>query len=134
MQKLEAKMQAAFGRWVQYRWTDGPAAFELKRTISQSLPLSAIKEHQIAALSQVAGNGHFFKIPDGGFAQSPFDCFLLKGKSYVVISYGPTLVGFYLIPIEVIMRLRKVGVISITETAATEFGDYYQFPKKGSVE
>jgi hypothetical protein len=86
----------------------------------------------VSALSQVIKTGHFFKIPDGGFAQSPYDCYFLKGKAYLVVAYGPKLVGFYLIPIEVIQRLKKVGVVSLTETAAAEFGDYHEFPKKTS--
>lgn len=123
-------MQNAFSRWVVNRWTGGPAAFELKRTLTTSLPLSALKEHQLSALSQVASAGNFFKIPDGGFSQSPYDCFFLQGKAYLVISYGPKLVGFYLIPIATVERIKKNGTISITEKLAKEFGEYYEIPKK----
>lgn len=122
-------MQSAFSRWVQNRWAGGPAAFELKRTLNQSLPLSALREHQAAALSQVAGAGNFFKIPDGGFSQSPYDCFFLQGKAYLVISYGPKLTGFYLIPIATVERIKRNGTISITEKLAKEFGEYQEIPR-----
>lgn len=121
-------MQAAFSRWVQNRWSGGTAAFELKRVLNQSLPLSALKEHQYLALKQVAGNGIYHKIADGGFSQSPFDCFFLVGKSYLVVAYGVKLTGFYLIPFTVIERLKKNGTVSITEKLAAEFGEYHEIP------
>ncbi len=130
MVKLEAQMQAAFGRWVQNRWDKGSAAFELKRTTSRSLPISAIRGHQLQGLNQAAGRGSYFKIPDGGFSQSPYDCYFLRGEAYVVIAYGPKLVGFYLIPIDVIELLKKREVVSITEKFAAEFGEYHEIPKK----
>lgn len=130
MIKKEQQFQAVFGRWVQNRWTGGNAAFELKRVLNQSLPLSALKDHQLIALKQTAGSGLFFKIPDGGFAQSPFDCFFLKGGGWLAVAYGPRLTGFYLVSIEVIERLKRVGVVSLTEKTAKEFGQYYELPKK----
>ena len=130
MVKLEAAFQRAFSRWVQNRWTGGPAAFELKRTLGHSIAVAAVKEHQVSALQQVAGRGLYYKIPDGGFAQSPFDCFFLQGKAYVVIAYGEKLTGFYLIPIKEIELLRARGIVSITEKFAREFGTYHEIPIK----
>lgn len=123
-------MQAAFSRWIQNRWTGGPAAFELKRVLNQSLPLSSLKEHQYLALRQVENNGIYHKIADGGFSQSPFDCFLMKGQAFLVIAYGPKLTGFYLLPISVIERLKKIGTVSVSESLAKEFGEYYAIPRK----
>ena len=129
MVKSEAKFQAAFGRWVRNRWTGAPAAFELKRTEGHSLPVAALRDHQFIALKQVAGSGSFYKIPDAGYAQSPYDCYFLKGEAYLAVAYGSKLVGFYLIPISVIELLRKREIVSITEKFAQEFGIYHEFPK-----
>lgn len=73
--------------------------------------------------------GGFFKIPDGGFSQSPYDCYYLKGDAYVVIAYGPRLVGWYLIPIAVIERMKRLKTVSITEKFAREFGEYVEIPR-----
>lgn len=123
-------MQTAFSRWVQNRWDRGPAAFELKRVEGQSLALSLVKDHQINALLQVTDKGNYHKIPDGGFSQSPYDCYFLKGEAFLVVSYGKKLHGFYLIPASVIKKLKDIGVVSLTEKAAQEFGQYYEIPKK----
>jgi hypothetical protein len=128
--KLEAKFQSIFSRWVQNRWNGAPAAFELKRSLTQSLPLSSIKDHQIVALRQAAGNGLYYKIPDAGFAQSPFDCFFLKGEGYLVVAYGAKLTGFYIVPIAIVERLKNIKVVSLTEKMAQEFGTYYELPKR----
>lgn len=132
MRKREATFQAAFNTWQKHCWTGEPAAFELKRTLLRSLPLAAIKDHQIAALQQVATNGHIYKIPDDSVGAKPFDSFFLKGGAYVVIAYGKTLAGAYIVPIEAIVGLKDTGAVSIREEDAERLGRYVEFKRKVS--
>lgn len=94
--KREAAFNSLFNKWVKnvYRRT---ACFELKQTTTDSLPFSALQEHQAQALLCARWETFVFKIPDAGY-QNPFDCFSLCGvPAYVVIKYP----GFFcLIDIE----------------------------------
>lgn len=123
MQHRERAFQTRFGSWVKYRWKGGPAAFELKRTRGRSLALAEVKDHQLKALLMVESRGLHYKIPDGGYAQSPFDSFFLRGTAYLVVAYGPVLGEFYLIPVNEITRLKESGVVSLTEKMAVEIGE-----------
>lgn len=130
MIKREAQMQIKFGRWVVNRFKGDSALFELKRTLTKSLPLSSIKDHQLMALSQAANSGLFYKIPDDSVGVKPSDCFYLKNaEAYLVVAYGPKLIGFYLIPIAIVERIKRNGTVSITEKLAKEFGEYHEIPK-----
>lgn len=85
--KREANFNSYFNKWVKnvYRKT---AAFELKQTQTDSLPFSALQEHQAQALLQARWETFVFKIPDAGY-QNPFDCFSLSGvPAYVVVFYA----------------------------------------------
>jgi hypothetical protein len=85
--KREAKATTVFMHWLKnvYKQT---GCFELKQTTGSSLPFSDVKDHQIAALEAANHNVLAFKIPDGTFTQSPFDCFsMAKVPAYVVIKY-----------------------------------------------
>lgn len=125
MIKHEAAFQARFGRWLQYAYTGPSATFELKRTLTQSLPLAQIKDHQVLGLSQ-AKTGLYHKISDESRSQKPFDClFLRNAPGYVCIAYGTSLRGFYLIPVEFIERFKRNNLVSLKESAAAEFGTYY---------
>ena len=130
MTKHEAKMQAAFGRWLQHAYTGPTAAFELKRTLTNSLPLAALKDHQTLGLLQ-ANRKLYYKLPDDSRSQKPFDCVILvREKSYLVVSYGERLQGFYMIPTTTIAALKEDGVVSITESMARELGDCHEIPTK----
>ncbi len=85
--KHEANFQTTFNHWLKevYKKT---GAFELKQTKTNSLPFSDVKPHQKKALVETKWNQLVFKIPDGVFSQSPFDCFsLCMIPAYVVIKY-----------------------------------------------
>lgn len=73
-------------------------AFELKQATTDSLPYSALAEHQEMALVNVSQGTLVFKIPDAGY-QNPFDCFSMhRQPAYVVILYPSRY--FYMIPID----------------------------------
>jgi len=128
--KHEAAFQRAFGRWLQYEYKGPGAVFELKRTLTNSLPLKEIRAHQVRALS-MADTGLYYKIPDDSMAQKPFDCFFLKGTpGFVVIAYGPQLRGFFIVPVEYICELLDNGTVSITSGMAHVHGSYHAIPKK----
>lgn len=85
---LEKDFQTRFGKWATARWPlPRSSAFELKVCNGTSLPFDAVKEHQLAALRGV-GRRFVYKIPDVGFDQKPFDCFMLdRAPGYVVIGF-----------------------------------------------
>ncbi len=86
MKKREANFNTTFNHWLKevYRKT---ACFELKQTQTDSLPFSALQDHQAQSLLQARWETFVFKIPDAGY-QNPFDCFSLCGvPAYVVIKY-----------------------------------------------
>jgi penicillin-binding protein-related factor A (putative recombinase) len=102
VQKLEAKFQIVFKHWVQTHWDGGSAAFELKRTTSDSLPTKSIAPHQLVALNQAFDDTLYHKIADVGYAKKPFDCFVLQQSlAYIVIAFGKRLTDFHIIPIKV---------------------------------
>lgn len=83
----EADFQTKFTRWAKYNLKTNTAC-ELKvAKEGQSLPFSAVKDHQILALSIVKNNGLGYKIPDAGYDQKPFDYFFIHGEAYVVVMY-----------------------------------------------
>lgn len=92
--------------------------------------MSAIADHQITALLQVCDRGGYYKIPDGGFAQAPYDCYYLAGQAYIVVAYGLRLTGFYMIDISDVVLLKENGAKSITEVDAKRLGTYITLPKK----
>lgn len=99
--KHEAQFQTLFKRWLQARWTGGAAAFELKRTLTYRLPLSAVKEHQRDALLASHRDGYYYKIPDDSYGQKPYDCFFMREvEAYVVIAFGPKLKQFHMVSID----------------------------------
>lgn len=82
----EKDMQVLFGHWIRLNFKNS-AAFELKLSHSDSLPFSALQEHQKNALRVVKHGKAFFKIPDTGY-QCPFDSFVLvEAEAYVVVAF-----------------------------------------------
>lgn len=82
----ERSFQTTFSHWLKavHKQT---GAFELKVAKGESLPFSAVAEHQIQALEQARYGTFVFKIPDLGL-QNPFDCFCLnRVPAWVVIKY-----------------------------------------------
>jgi len=90
MQKREQQFQTEFNKWVKncFPFT---AAYELKAAEANSIPFSAVADHQERALD-VANNGprpFVYKISDFDRMQKPFDCFSLFGvPAYVVIIFN----------------------------------------------
>jgi len=84
--KHEAKFNTVFNHWLKtnYRHT---ACFELKQTQGDSIPFSALVDHQVKALQSVRHSTFVYKIPDCGY-QNPFDGFCMtEMPSYVVLKY-----------------------------------------------
>lgn len=82
----EKDFQIKFNHWLKnvYKQT---GAFELKITKTDSLPFSAVKQHQLDALLNAKKGVFVFKIPDCGY-QNPFDTFCLTGvPAFIVIKY-----------------------------------------------
>lgn len=93
------------------------AAFELKYTLTNSLPFSAVRPHQIDALLAVKHKTLLYKAPDDSMGMKPFDLFYLNCEaSYVVIRYP---YAFHLIDIDVFVEEEKISERrSLTEERA----------------
>ena len=133
MNKLEAKFQIVFKHWVQTKWNGGSAAFELKRTTSDTLPVKSIAPHQLVALNQAFDGTLYYKMPDTGYGKKPMDCFVLQQSlAYLVIAFGKRLTEFYIIPIRTWNEQTK-NRVSVTKTAVSLWDDVecVKIPKKG---
>ncbi len=89
MIKREAKFTVLFRHWLMANpmWS---AAFELKQTTNDSLPFSAVQEHQLDALLAVSegAKGLLYKAPDDSRGVKPMDLLYLRNAdAYVVIKY-----------------------------------------------
>jgi len=129
---LESKFQTVFKHWVQKYWNNGSAAFELKRTTSDSIPVKNIAEHQLVALNQAFDGTLYYKIPDTGYGQKPFDTVVLQQSlAFLVIAFGKRLTDFYVIPITVWNEKTK-GKTSVTKHAIEMWEDVEKItiPKK----
>jgi len=83
---LERSFQTTFSHWLKAVHKQS-GAFELKVAKKESLPFSAVVDHQIQALENVRHGTFVFKIPDAGY-QNPFDCFCFNtAPAWVVIKY-----------------------------------------------
>ncbi len=107
MIKREAKWNIVFNHWIKEKYKR-TACFELKQTETLSLPFSSVKDHQIAALLAASNKGLVFKIPDGSFSPSPFDCFSMFGvPAFVVIKYPAS---FEMITIDNFLHARDTSI------------------------
>jgi hypothetical protein len=81
----EREKTTLFGKWIRSRWNK-TCAIEAKICKEQSLPFSALKEHQENALFQVKHGVFWHKISDGTGQQTPFDGFFMaREDAFVVI-------------------------------------------------
>ena len=64
-------------------------AIEIKATKTNSIPISAVKPHQLAALLAVrSNNGLSHKLSDAGQERQPFDAFYFQNaKSFVIACF-----------------------------------------------
>lgn len=100
MIKREAKFTVLFRHWLLAHPLRKSCALELKQTQTDSIPFSAVEEHQIDALIAVkyGDKGLLYKAPDDSRAIKPFDLFYLHWTdAYIVIKYPQ---GFVIISIE----------------------------------
>lgn len=124
MTKREAKLQEKFGRWLKAVYLEKYAGgqFELKQTTNDSLPFSAVKDHQEQALYNTKHGKFYFKYPDDSRGTKPCDCVALSGiDAYVVIGYP---LGAVMIDIDVWLREKKASARrSLTFTRAKAIGE-----------
>ncbi len=99
MKKREADFGKRFRAWIRSQSDMPCAAFELKQTLIDYIPFSALQEHQEFALLAAAGRtGILYKIGDDSRGVKPFDFFhLRRSEAFVVIKYPK---GFEVIAIE----------------------------------
>lgn len=126
----ESVFQVVFGHWLKNIFKK-TGAFELKMTKSKNLPFNTLKEHQKQALLIAKHGCIYFKIPDSGYQQNPFDCFSLACvPSYVVVQfYVKGCKDFYLIDIDDWIKAEKEcklnlhkNRMSLTEEMAQKIG------------
>jgi hypothetical protein len=123
MKKREAAMQTVFKHWLQAKWNNGSAAFELKRTLTDRFYIADLQEHQVVALRQAYKGTLYHKIADDSIGIKPFDCFILQGAlAFVVIGFGARLTEFFVIPIWV-WDEKTVGKKSVTSTEVANWPD-----------
>jgi len=90
--RKEASFGLVFRRFMEHN-PQMTGAFELKQC-EKSLPFSAVKPHQIAALKAVKHRTLLWKIADDSRGIKPFDYFYLKRESaYIVIKYAERAYG-----------------------------------------
>lgn len=101
MNRLEAKFQTKFTRWLKYRWVPSNAHFELKVARTDSLPFSAVSKKQKINL-RLAQNKFNYTYSDFDRNGTPFDCsFVGPAKCFVVVQYNKSKnKEFFLCPID----------------------------------
>jgi len=90
MKKQEATQHAAVSAWMRdFLKTHHGCAIEVKHTRGKdSIPFSALEEHQRVALAAVFGNIVVHKLDDGGLRKLPFDLFgLAHVPAFVAVRY-----------------------------------------------
>lgn len=87
--KREADFQTTFRHWIRANPYRRNAAFELKQTTTDSIPFSAVSDHQLIALRVAkGGSGLLYKIPDDSRGFKPFDMvYFRNADALVVIKY-----------------------------------------------
>lgn len=120
---VEADFQTKFSRWAKYNLPCSTAC-ELKIVKGNSLPFTAVQEHQIRNLKLVKHGGFGYKIPDAGYGQKPFDFFTLRGDAFVVVMfYKRGQKEFIMIDVDVFEKENAVSKRrSLTEERAKEIG------------
>lgn len=125
----EKDFQTKFGRWVKNRW-QGSAVFELKLCKDKAWPFSEIKEHQLAALSVAKHSILYFKLPDVGLMQKPFDTVVVSGvPAYLALMfYKRGQDEFFLIDIDTLLsEIKSSERRSLTEDRAQLIGQSVHF-------
>lgn len=85
--KREAEFQTTFNHWLKAIYKEN-GVFELKQTQTNSIAFNKVVPHQVQALLRTQEGHLIYKIPDGSFTQSPYDCISLCNiQAFVVIRY-----------------------------------------------
>ncbi len=69
------------------RVLSGSWAIEIKVSRTNSIPPSAVQEHQLLALKAVSHGGLTHKISDEARRRQPFDAFCVRGDAFVVACF-----------------------------------------------
>lgn len=124
----EKDFQTKFGRWVINRYPK-TTAWELKIVQLEkrkSLYMSDVKSHQIRALYNTKHKGIYYKLPDVGIGQKPYDCFFLKAPAFFVVMYYKRGVKhFYMIDIDDFIKFFDNNK-SLSEEKASLIGKRYE--------
>lgn len=122
MKKQEANFTAKFSHWVRVnfkRLQSGP--YELKSSRGKdSIPFSAVEEHQLAALSAcTTDKGFWYKISDQSQGYKPFDAiFFRNAPAYLVFEFPKS---FHIIPVRGFLEeVKNSKRKSLTEARAKE--------------
>jgi len=83
----EAQFQTHFSKWAKHHLTRTTVC-ELKVCHGNRFSFAQLAPHQIANLISARDRRIFYKIPDSGYDQKPFDCFTIAGAdAYVVLFF-----------------------------------------------
>lgn len=87
--KKEAKVTPRVLEWFRKNYHSS-CAIEIKNTTKNTIPKSALKEHQMLALKDSKSfNGLVHKLSDESRRQQPYDAFMLKNAdAYVVACFS----------------------------------------------
>ena len=117
--KQEAKWQTVFNQYLREKKMYG--FFELKVTVTESLPFSKLEINQYDGLQATEKNGLVWKLSDQDMREKPCDVLSIPPlPSYVVIKF---IDGFYLIRIMEIVRMRENGEIAISRSVAEKLAE-----------
>jgi hypothetical protein len=122
MKRREAEFGTKFGKWAYHEWPDKDNAyFELKVSLTDSLPFSAVSDKQV---NNLGIKKFVHKFSDFDRMGTPFDMVCFCGKGYVVIQfYRPGNKEFFIIPRVTFLQEKEVSARkSLTETRARELG------------
>lgn len=83
----EKDFQVTAKHWIENEALKS-GAYEFKLVHGKTIPFNALAPHQKAALLAVRRGKVYYKIPDEGRNQKPFDAFLLnQAEAYVVVMF-----------------------------------------------
>jgi hypothetical protein len=118
----EKEFQGKFTKWAKVNLQDDKKDLivevtELKITNTKRFSIKNLKPHQARNLYNAKHFGIYYKIPDVGYDQKPFDGFFIKGPSYVCIMFHEPKKpkDVYFIDIDVFLKIKDK---SITEEQA----------------
>jgi hypothetical protein len=84
----ERDFQIKFKGWIaeNQKYLSTSTAYELKIEKSRSMRFDKVAKHQLRALYNAKHKYLYWKLPDVGYIQKPFDCMTMcNAKAYVVI-------------------------------------------------